>query len=194
MNKIGIFGGSFNPIHMGHLLIAQSALENCDLRKVFFIPVYTPPHKENKVLPAEDRVEMIKMAIEDNPAFDLELLEIRRKGISYTIDTVRELDSRYKGLNKLILIIGTDSLLEFTTWKDYTILLEMCEIAVVPRLDFKTDRIPSELHNKYKLLNMPEFNISSTQIRNRILSGKDIKYMVPDKVREYIINKKLYSI
>ena len=193
MDRIGIFGGSFNPIHGGHLLIAESALESCDLSKVLFIPVFTPPHKETRVLPSEHRAEMIRLAIQDNPSLHLDLIELERQGVSYTIDTIRELNSRYKGLIQLILIIGSDSLLEFTTWKDYTILLEICEIAVVPRSKSELSRTPIELKNKYTLIDMPEVNISSTDIRERIKSGCSIRYMVPEDVRKYILKHNLYS-
>lgn len=199
--RIGILGGTFNPIHTGHLILAQGALERFDLSKVLFIPCARPPHKEAAgLLPAEDRLAMVRLATEDDPRFDVLDLEIRRGGASYAIDTITELREMHPGA-ELCFIIGADMLLELHLWKDVRRLLELCTFLSFGRGDVRVPEVrPEDLHLPppwpERLLRNAvagrRVDISSSEIRHRIAEGLGIRYLVPVAVEMYIAEHRLY--
>ncbi|MBU5455465.1 nicotinate-nucleotide adenylyltransferase [Caproiciproducens sp. MSJ-32] len=198
--KVGIIGGTFDPIHNGHLMLAEYSRVNFKLEEIIFMPSGNPPHKEKGIVsPIIHRYNMTLLAINSNPHFVLSTLEIKKEEeINYTVDTIKKL----KEINKNIdyyFILGEDSIKEIHTWKDYNKLLRMCKFIVAPRpySDRKTlmDKVNS-LNVKYGhsiyILDMPLIEISSTDIRNRVSKGLSIKYLVPEIVEMYIQKHKLY--
>ena len=190
--KICLFGGTFDPPHLGHLLIAQTICEAESFDKILFIPVNIPPHKSVKT-PLEDRLNMLNIAIEDNPNFEISDIEIKRGGVSYTIDTIRNIKKKYNiSSNKISYLIGSDSLLNFHKWKDPEKILEECQIIVAIRPGFRPSDIPAWILHKIQFANIPRFEISSTNIRGRWVEGKTIRYLVTLPVWEYINKNKIY--
>jgi nicotinate-nucleotide adenylyltransferase len=189
----GLIGGTFDPIHIGHLVIAEEALDRLALRTVVFVPAARPPHKrEDAVTPVEDRLEMVRLAIEGNPRLSLSDIEARRPSLSYTIETVRELRATF-GEEELLFIMGADSLVQFLTWKDPGGLLSTCTFVVVPRQGADVENVAPEVRARVRLLDMPLIGISSRDIRERVRLGRTIRYLVPAKVQAFIEKKKLYS-
>lgn len=188
--KIGMFGGTFDPIHNGHLITAQAIREIRKLDKIIFIPSYIAPHKVNITSSfPEHRLEMIKLAIQDNSYFECSDYELKKEGISYTIDTIRHLKEKYDDIE---LIIGYDNLLDFKNWKDPDEILNLVELIVLKR-----ECPDNEEHDKYfykaQLINTPLIEISGTAIRNRIKENLPVSYLVPEKVKEYIYKLNLYK-
>lgn len=190
--KICLFGGTFDPPHIGHLLIAQTICEAESFDKILFIPVNIPPHKSVNTL-LEDRLNMLEIAIDDNPNFEISEIEIKRGGVSYTIDTIRTIKKQYNiSSNKISYLIGSDSLLNFHNWKDPEKILEECQIIVAIRPGFRPSDIPAWILHKIQFANIPRFEISSTNIRSRWIEGKTIRYLVTLPVWEYINKNKIY--
>lgn len=189
--RLGIFGGTFNPPHTAHLIGAELVREKFCLDKVLFIPTYIPSHKERPQVPPAARLKMIHIAIKDHPSFQLLDLEIKRREVSYTIDTVREI-MRENQQDSLYLIMGTDQALEFREWKEPEILLNLLEFIIITRPGYDKKKIDKVLWEKADFFEL-NIDISSTMIRDRIKNGKSIKYIVPEGVREYIISNKLYQ-
>lgn len=190
--KICLFGGTFDPPHIGHLLIAQTICEAESFDKILFIPVNIPPHKSVNTL-LEDRLNMLEIAIDDNPNFEISDIEIKRGGVSYTIDTIRTIKKQYNiSSNKISYLIGSDSLLNFHNWKDPEKILEECQIIVAIRPGFRPSDIPAWILHKIQFANIPRFEISSTNIRSRWVEGKTIRYLVTLPVWEYINKNKIY--
>jgi len=193
------FGGSFDPVHIGHLILARDVKEFFKYRKVVFVPAYISPFKE-KVghrASAEDRVEMLKLATEGIPYFSVETYEVRKKGISYTYLTVQYLKERYR-LKKVHWLMGDDTFLQFHRWYRWRELLEYLTPVVVLR-NFTTREVfdyalktLSLRAEDFKLYSGRKLEISSTEIRNRLREGKDIKFLVPERVEKYINEKRLY--
>lgn len=198
--RIGVLGGTFNPIHYGHLIIAQWAKENFALDKVIFIPAGMPPHKSEKtVLSARHRYEMTLLATIDVPDFEVSPMEIHREGPSYTIDTIRQLSAYYSSETKIFFITGADSILELHTWSRYKELLQSCFFIAATREGYNTQELlkrTEEIQQEYgkRIFNMkiPAIEISSTELRSRIQAGKTIKYLIPPSVEKYINKYKLY--
>ena len=186
--RLGIFGGSFDPIHIGHLIIAEFAREYMGLDKVIFIPVGNPSHREDNLVSAIDRYNMIKIAIENNPNFEVSDIEIKEGKTNYTYDTLLEVKNRYKNC-EIFEIIGEDSADYLHKWKNYDKLLEMCKFLVFRREGFSY----KSSHQNIILMDSPKISISATFIRNRVKENKSIRYMVEDKVEKYIIEKNLYK-
>ncbi len=197
--RIGILGGTFNPVHHGHLLAAECVRNALQLEKIIIIPTANPPHKN--VIESTDekqRMQMVKLACESNLFFEVSALEIERPGISYTIDTMRQLRSTYPH-STLFLILGTDALLLIKTWKHYREVLSLCTLVIVTRPGYIVDRNMDELQSITEnfwdetiFVEIPRLDISSQMIRQRIAEGKSIKYLLPAKVEEYIYENKLY--
>ena len=191
VKRIGIFGGSFDPPHIGHLIIAEVARQKLRLEKVVFVPAYVPPHKKGKhAATASDRFRMTKLAVRMNPHFSVSDLEIRRKGISYTVDTVRSFKRRYPA-SELFLIIGGDSLRQFWTWRSPQEILSLASLAVYSRQGYRRHS-RTKSHTRVHYVAGPLLEISSTEIRNRIGKDRSIQYLVPDRVRAFITRRKLY--
>ena len=191
--RICLFGGTFDPPHIGHLLIAQTVCEAEHFDKILFIPANKPPHKMvNTSL--EDRLAMLNIAVEGNPNFEISDVEIRRGGVSYTIDTVKmvkeEIDQEK---DKIFYLIGSDSLMDFHNWKGPREILAECQVVVAIRPGFRPSDIPAWILHRIQFANIPRFEISSTNIRHRWVENKTIRYMVTLPVWEYIHEHNLYS-
>lgn len=199
MKKYGIFGGSFNPIHYGHLMICEYIKEEMGLDKVIFIPTGNPPHKEIGVS-AEDRYEMVKLAISPNPDFEISYIETTRLNLSYTVDTIRELKKIYKE-EKLYFLIGLDSLFQLKTWKKIGDLSQEIEFVVALRpgyidkeeINNEIDFLRENFGTKINLIKTPLYEISSTDLRDRIHEGKSLRYLIPKKVLDYIEESGFYK-
>lgn len=191
MNSVGILGGSFNPIHIGHLILANWVLEEFSLDKIIFIPCYIQPLKSClDFAQPDDRLEMIKLAIFNNPKFDVSDFEIKRKRKSYTIDTLRYFKKIFENL---YFIIGADNLKEFHRWKEPDEILKIAKLIVVNRGGYQI-RIPKKLRNiEIYHCKIPAIEISSTNIRERLRKNFSIKYLVPETVEKYIQTKQLYK-
>lgn len=190
MSSIGIIGGTFNPVHFGHLITAQAVKEIRQLGKIIFIPCNISPHKKD-ILDENptNRYYMIQKAIEGIDGFEVSDYEINKGGISYTIDTLKEFKKKYSDIE---LIIGFDNLLKFDSWKDPENILELATLVVMKR---KIDKIPTEkniYYNRAIIVNTPLIEISATEIRHRVREGLLIDFLVPEKVKEYIYDFKLY--
>jgi len=193
--KVCLFGGTFDPPHIGHLLIAQTVCEAEKFDKIIFVPACQAPHKDSKdVTPVDKRLKMLELAVADNPNFEISDLEIRRGGISYSIDTIRTV-KKTMGLSKsqLYFLIGSDTLKKFHTWKDPYAILEECQVLVALRPGFKPSSIDREIMEKVQFANIPRIEISSTTIRQRWRENKTIRYMVTQPVWEFINKNNLYS-
>ena len=185
--RLGIFGGTFNPIHWGHLVLAESAREQLRLDRVLFVPASQPPHKTARgVLPGSVRLKLVQLAIQDNPAFAASEIELQRGGVSYSIETVRILKRKWP-TTKLFLLIGEDMLA--VRWLAWDELKRLCTIAVVPR----PGSHPSRRERSLTTLHMPPIDISSSQIRARLHAGRSIRYLVPRTVERYLHQHSLYQ-
>lgn len=195
--RIGIFGGSFNPVHIGHLIIAEYFTEDLNLDICFFIPNHISPFKVNdsELILGSHRLEMLNLSIQDNPKFFTDDFEIKKSGISFTFETILYFKRKYRD-DSLFLLIGSDQIPNFNQWKNWEIILNNSALVVARRniLDAKsTDtNVASEYLEKIIYLNNPVIEISSTEIRNRIKSRKSIKYLVPTNVQSYIESNRLY--
>ncbi len=199
--RIGILGGTFNPIHLGHLIMAQDAMEGFELSKVLFVPCDRPPHKSPAELaPAVHRVAMIEKAIGGNPCFELLDIEIRRGGTTYTVDTLKILLQTYPN-DELFFIVGSDVLPELHTWHKIEEIVAMCRIITVMRPGFDIKKVEPEdlkIDIKYasKILEdaicAHQVNISSSDIRYRAAEGMSLRYIVPPAVEVYIKENCLY--
>ncbi|MDD5530144.1 MAG: nicotinate-nucleotide adenylyltransferase [bacterium] len=186
MSNIGIFGGAFDPPHTGHLIIAEQARQIFKLNKIVWIPLNIPTHKPSVIASAKHRFDLVKLAISDNPYFEISDIEIKRKGKSFMIDTLMEFKKNIPSSN-IFLIIGIDEAKNFHKWKDYKKIPEFANIIVIgrPGIEYTTPQ-------NMKLLPLM-LDISSTKIREFIKQKISIKYLVPNSVEKYIKNKKLYT-
>lgn len=186
--KIGILGGTFNPIHIGHLILAEEAREKLKLDKVIFVPAYLPPHKDkSEIAPAKYRYKMIKLAIKKNRYFSVSDMEIKRDGRSYTIDTIREFKKIY-GQDELYFIIGSDLLKYLDEWKDLDEIIKMVRFIVATRPGYPLEKIPSHIST----IPIRAMDVSGFEIRKAIKEGKSFRYLVPEAVFKYINRNKLY--
>lgn len=199
--KVGIVGGTFNPIHLGHLMLGEYAYKELELDEIWFMPNANPPHKNKKTFTTSilERKEMIELAIKDVPYFQYSTHEVDKKETSYSYRTMSELKAIYPS-NIYYFIIGSDSLFSLETWKHPEILMTKCRILVACRSGADVSTINAQIHyltQKYDcaidLLEMPLLEISSSEIRNRIKQNKSIKYVVPDSVHSYIKSHHLYT-
>lgn len=198
--KVGIMGGTFDPIHYGHLMLAQNALETYELDEIMFVPSGTPWLKDStKVLSKNKRVHMTGIAIEDNTNFALSTIEIDREGNSYSYETVEELKKQQPD-TEFYFILGADSLLEIEKWKYPDRLMSECVLLAAVRDDCDKDGLQKQisyLEEKYKadirILPAKRVDISSTDIRSRIADGKSVRYMLPDQVIQFIEKNHLYT-
>jgi nicotinate-nucleotide adenylyltransferase len=192
--KIGLFGGTFDPVHVGHLIIAETISSDFLLDRVFFIPAAVPPHKNgNWISPSDRRLEMLKLVIEDHTRFELSDVEIKRGGISYTIDTVRwfQESASWRGA-VFYLIIGSDSLYDIKNWKHPEKILSSIQVLVIERPGFERGKIEEKYSKHVQWVSVPQMQISSTEIRKRVREKKSIRYWVPRKVETYIHDKGMY--
>jgi nicotinate-nucleotide adenylyltransferase len=185
--KIGILGGTFNPPHIGHVILAQEVYQKLGLDKVFFIPTNLPPHKESHNVDAHHRLAMARLTTKGDPHFEVLDLEIKRGGVSYTIDTVRELKAHHRGA-MFYLIVGSDLANDFPTWKYFQDLKRAVKIVVAKRRAY-----PLEHRNRFIVVNIVQMGISSSHIRGLIKKRFSVQYLVTDQVAQYIETHKLYK-
>lgn len=198
--KVGIMGGTFNPIHTAHLILAQSSLEQLSLDKVLFMPSKKPPHKRNEKI-AEDshRERMVELAIEGNPFFELSRVELERDSTTYTSDTLQELTAKNTDTD-FYFIMGSDSLFQMESWWEPEVILRLAHIVAAVRGNETRDELilqANHLQNKYNaiihILNTPYLDIASHELRNMVYRGQSIRYFVPEAVYEYIRENQLYA-
>ena len=202
--KIGIMGGTFNPIHHGHLVTAQEALDQFGLDEIIFIPTGDPPHKvEDLLADAEDRYLMTVIATSSNDSFFVSRIEIDRHGKSYTIDTVKELRKIYGKGSELFFVTGADAILEILTWKNTDEIVTLAKFIAATRPGYDLSRIEDLRSTLFRsereacagisIMEIPALAISSTNIRKRIKENRPINYLVPEGVNNYIIKHGLYK-
>jgi len=197
--NIGILGGTFDPIHIGHLVVAEEARIRVGFNEVLFVPAGQPLLKPDRnITPSNQRVEMVRRAIADNPHFKLCTIEAERPGPSYTVDTLTMLREQLGSAVGLFFILGRDTLAELPSWKEPKKLVQICRLVVAPRLGSKDlqhleTEIPGLL-DKVIQLDMPVIGISSSGIRQRIAEGLPIRYLVPAGVEKYITEQKIYFV
>ncbi len=197
--NIGVLGGTFDPVHNGHMIVAEETRAQLNLAEVFFVPAGQPYLKEGSpISAAEHRVQMVCLAIAAYPYFKLSTMEIERAGPTYTVDTMAELQTQLGAGDELFFILGWDNLTQLPRWKEPSRLIKMCRLVAVPRsgyplpdLDSLEAVIPG-LSQSLILLSKPEVDIDATEIRNRVAHGLSIDHLVPETVEEYIRQHKLY--
>ena len=197
--NIGVLGGTFDPIHMGHLIIAEETRARLGLTEVLFVPAGQPWLKANNYIsPAEHRVQMVRLAIADEPSFKLSTMEIERVGPSYTVDTIAKLNEQIGAGDKLFFILGWDNLMQLPKWHEPARLVRMCRLVPVPRVGYPSPDFNSlevaipGLSQSIILLDTPQIEISSSEIRSRVARGLPIHRLVPEPVEQYIKQHKLY--
>jgi nicotinate-nucleotide adenylyltransferase len=194
--RLGLLGGTFDPIHVGHLLIAEVARQAAALDQVVFVPAGDPPHKGAEVTDAEHRYAMALLATGANPAFAVTRRELERTGPSYSLTTIREYRDEVGAAGELFFVTGVDTVLEIRTWYRWEEVLEACRFIAVTRPGFDVDALeavlPERLCERVELAESPGFDLSSTQVRERARRGETIRYLVPDAVETYICKHGLY--
>ncbi|MCL2491672.1 MAG: nicotinate-nucleotide adenylyltransferase [Coriobacteriia bacterium] len=196
--RIGIMGGTFDPIHIGHLVTAQEVYERFDLDKVIFMVAGKHPLKQRHVTPAGQRLEMVEIAIRDNPHFEASDYEVKRKKVTYTVDTLRHLHNVYPEDVEFYFITGADALFEIIEWKDAHELAEMTILVGATRPGYTIEQAQqrhehAEEKFDIRYLEVPALAVSSTDVRHRVEQGRDVRYLVTDGVADYIRAHNLYT-
>lgn len=197
MARVGLMGGTFDPVHYGHLFAAEEACEQCGLETVYFIPCNLPPHKDvSQLTPAEHRFNMVHLATASNPNFAASRVELERGGLSYTIDTVREFRALLGQQTEVYFITGADAVREIVTWRDNEALAGLCRFVAVTRPGYELDALkaglPAQLLKAIEILQVKGLDISSTDIRRRVAAGRSVRYLTPPEVALYIATHGLY--
>ena len=215
MQRIGVFGGTFDPIHLAHLRCAEEVREALALAHVLFVPAASPPHKRGRVLtPARDRLAMVRLAIRGHRAFRASDIEIARRGPSYSIDTLRALRARATTPTRFTLLIGADAFLDLGTWRDYRSLFALADLAVMKRPTFRVRSLRATLPvaargafcyspdrsflihesgNEIHFLNVTALDISASNIRQRVRRGQSVRFLTPRSVERYLCDHRLYQ-
>jgi nicotinate-nucleotide adenylyltransferase len=196
--SIGIIGGTFDPVHLGHLAVAEEAREAIGLERVLFIPAAMPPHKPGRPVSAgADRLAMLELAIAGNPAFVVSPVELERGGASYTVDTLTRLAR--EGITDPWFILSSEALAGFDTWREPGRILDLCRLAVLPRAGHETlderwvqAQFPGR-EARFRFVAGPLLPISGSVVRSRVAAGRSIRYLVPDAVAHYIADHALYA-
>ncbi|MBR4085256.1 MAG: nicotinate-nucleotide adenylyltransferase [Lachnospiraceae bacterium] len=198
--RIGILGGTFNPVHIGHLFMAEHARTEMNLDMIMFIPTGVPYMKNNReILPSHIRMEMLEMSITSNPFFVTSDMEIKREGNTYTYETLEELKRLYPEA-ELFFLVGADCLFTIHKWYQPQRIFNKCTLLAANRNDFpqnelnlQKQHLEKQFHAKVELLNIPQMDISSTKVRENIKEGKSIRYLVTDSVHDYILQNNYYQ-
>jgi nicotinate-nucleotide adenylyltransferase len=185
--KVGVFGGSFDPVHIGHLVVAEHAAEQLGLERVRFVPAGQQPFKTGHRASAEQRLAMVEAAIRDNPRFLVDSREARRPGPSYTVDTLRALAAEAPG-DALFFLVGADAARELTAWRDARDIATLATVVALTRPGAAAPAHPLVA----RVLEVPGVDVSATQIRDAVRCGRSIRYLVPRLVEEYIVSQGLY--
>jgi nicotinate-nucleotide adenylyltransferase len=197
MARTGLMGGTFDPVHHGHLLVAEAASHALDLQRVDLIPAHDPPHKPREpAADAEHRYQMVSLAVVSNPRFFASRIELDRTGPSYTIDTVRHFLEQGATPDDLFFITGADTILEFLTWHRHEELIRLCRFAAVTRPGYPLAQIeqalPTSYRERIRVIEAPGLAISSTELRERLRRGQPVRYLVPEPVEAYLRKHDLY--
>lgn len=197
--NIGVMGGTFDPVHMGHLLIAEEARTRLNLAEILFVPAGLPWLKADRPISSvEHRVEMVRLAIADKPYFKLSTVDLERAGPTYTVDTIAALQGQIGAGDELFLILGWDSLAELPEWHEASRLVTMCRLVVAPRPGYPLPKLKSleasipGISQRVMLMDKPNIDISASDIRERVAKGLSIRHLVPEPVNRYIKEHKLY--
>jgi len=196
--RVGVFGGTFDPIHIGHLVAAEETRVQLSLERVVFVPAGLPPHKlANHISPVEHRLAMVQLAIASNPYFTVSRVDIDRFGPCYTVDTMELLRDEWGPGTELYFIMGSDSLADILTWHKPERLIRLCRLAVVKRPGYdvdieELDRLLPGIASRVRFINSPLIDVLSCDIRRRVREGLSIKYQVPEVVEKYIYEHGLY--
>ena len=197
--NIGVLGGTFDPIHIGHLVLAEEVRSSLDLTEVLFLPAGQPWLKAGiAISPAQHRVEMVKRALNSKPYFKLDTMEIERAGPTYTVDTIAELRAHLKADDGLFFVLGWDNLAELPHWRDPSRLIGMCRMVAVPRPGYHVPDLKAleasipGLSQRVTLMDKPEIDISSSEIRDKVARGLSVRRLVPGPVERYIRENRLY--
>lgn len=210
-HRIGVFGGTFDPIHFGHLQLAEQAIKEVKLSKLLFIPAAKPPHKNGIITPIEHRLAMLELVCEGSKHFSCSSIEAELPKPSYTVDTLVELIKRYPGDAELYFIIGGDAFLDLMTWKSYTEILSMVQIVVSPRIGYSNQRIYAfldrigytQINRKWQgedgrkdifLLSEPPQDVCSSKVKEVIAKGNDATTLLPEVIAGYIKENSLYNL
>ena len=199
MQRIGVIGGTFDPIHYGHLAAAEEARVRVNLEKVLFVVALLPPHKlDEDVTPVEHRLAMVRLGIASNPHFEISLVDVDRPGPSFTVDTISMLQEQWGPDTELFFVMGLDSLVEVPTWHQPERLIRLCHLVAVSRPRFEVDMRQLEvsvpgISSRVEIIEMPEVDISSSDLQRRVHEGLPIKYQVPEEVESYISKFRLYE-
>ncbi len=190
--NLGVLGGTFDPVHLGHLILAEQAREQLHLDRVLFVPAGDPWRKaQRRVTPASHRVAMVSLAVAGNPAFEVDDSEVMRTGPSYTVDTLRELRARLSTADELYFIIGQDALADLPRWRDPVAIAALALITVAPRANAEPPALSFDASRLVRI-EMPLIDVSSTDLRARARAGRSLRYLVPDAVEAYIRDQGLY--
>lgn len=192
--RLGVMGGTFNPIHQGHLVTAEVVRDEFRLKEVIFVPSGKPPHKEDDIAPAQHRLMMVILATASNPYFSVSPIEVKRKGESYTRDTLIELKKMYGENSECFFITGADAIAQVSSWHKAEDLPSLAQFVAASRPGYTLDLkiLPPSFRKCTYIIEVPALAISSTEIRRRIREKKTIKYLVPESVETYIYKNKLY--
>jgi nicotinate-nucleotide adenylyltransferase len=195
--RIGVFGGTFDPVHLGHLILAEQSREQARLDRVLFVPAARPPNKQHQAItPFSQRVEMLALAIAGHPAFQIDELEKDRPGPSYTVDTLEELHRRYPD-DQLSLLIGSDCLSDLAHWRDPARICQLAELLIMARPGWSIEQFPTEanlprdMHRQ--IIHAPMIDLASRDLRRRAAEGRSLRYLVPRAVECYISAHRLYQ-
>lgn len=195
--RLGVFGGSFDPVHYGHLLLAEYCREACHLEQVWFVPAGQPPHKRRALTPAAPRLEMLELAVGGHDAFRASRLEIDRPGLSFTVDTLASIHDDFARRGEplaLVLLLGGDSYRDLPTWREPRRICELAELAVVDRAAGADGAAPLPALGPHRVtqVSMPRIDLASRDIRRRAATGASIRYQTPRAVEQYILAHQLY--
>ncbi len=193
--RIAVMGGTFNPIHYAHLLSAEQVRVGLGYDKILFIPSARPPHKvaDANIIEPEQRYQMALLAIIGNPYFEVSRIELERAGPSYTVETLKALQRLYGEMTELAWIIGADSLIEYKVWRDFDEVLARCIMIATTRPNYDLNRVPLEVRKRVTTFPVTGVDISATAIRERVRNRLSIRYLVPEKVENYIHRHRLYQ-
>lgn len=194
--RIGIFGGAFDPVHNGHLLLAEQCREQCELDEVWFVPTRVPPHKPNTLSPGRVRVEMLELATAGIREFLVKRIELDRDDVSWTVDTLRSIRESNPD-DELFLLIGGDSLNDLLTWREPEAIADLATIVAINRsgiAESKADAVDASLLHRVRHVTMPGIALSATEIRDRVRAGRSIRFLVPRAVEQLIRERELYAV
>jgi len=197
--RLGVFGGTFDPIHNGHLVAAEDVRARLNLDKVLFVPAGLPPHKlDHDISPTRHRIAMLRLAVEPNPGFGISRMDVDRHGPCYTVETLALLHQEYGPGTELFFLMGMDSLADILMWRDPERLIRLAQIVVVGRPGFQADvdeldKVLPGANERIQVVDTPQLEISSSDIQQRVREGLPIRYLVPEAVEAYIREHKLYT-